>query len=358
MAEIRTFTTRLLAWYGRNKRDLPWRNTSDPYLVWVSEIILQQTRVGQGLDYYKRFVERFPAIQALAEATEQEVLKQWQGLGYYSRARNMHAAARQIMQEFQGKFPDQYQQILSLKGIGSYTAAAIASIAFHDPVPVVDGNVIRFLGRYLGMTRPLDSSSGKQEIEAAALRLIPRKKPGDFNQAMMEFGALYCTPRKPDCTNCIFSGDCQAFAQDLVHMIPAKSEKNKLVTRHLNYFVLVFPYRRSRALFMKQREEKDIWKGLFDFPCIETHTAIPVRKMLNTPEWEKMFPGIQDSYVKKFFTMTHRLSHQIIHARFFYIYLENRPTLDFTIVPISRIHDYPVPRLIEIALDNFLNSNF
>lgn len=356
MAETRTFTTRLLAWYRRNKRDLPWRNTSDPYLVWVSEIILQQTRVGQGLDYYNRFVERFPGIQALAEATEQEVLKQWQGLGYYSRARNMRAAAQQIMQECQGKFPDQYPQILSLKGIGNYTAAAIASIAFHDPVPVVDGNVIRFLGRYFGLTRPLDSSSGKHEIEVEALRLIPRKNPGDFNQAMMEFGALYCTPRKPDCTNCIFSGDCRAYAQDLVHMIPAKSEKNKLVTRHLNYYVLVFPYRRSRALYMKQRAEKDIWKGLFDFPCMETPGTLPVRKMVNTTEWNEMFPGIQGSVVKQFFTMKHLLSHQIIHARFFYIDLENRPAFDFTIVPISKLNDYPVPRLIEIALRKLLSS--
>jgi len=233
-----TIANQLISWYFINKRDLPWRNTRDPFLIWVSEIILQQTRVVQGTSYFYNITNRFPNIKELAESDESELLRLWQGLGYYSRARNMHKAAKQIMDEFEGVFPSQFDTLLSLKGVGSYTAAAIASFAFNEPVPVVDGNVFRVLARLYAINLDISSSKAKKYFFDLAKELISIDDPASFNQAIMEFGALYCVPKNPDCQSCIFKHKCMAFNKKRAVNLRVKSKKLKIKKRYFNYFVI------------------------------------------------------------------------------------------------------------------------
>ena len=218
------FAKRLIKWYNFNKRELPWRSTSDPYKIWLSEIILQQTQVNQGLSYYLKFVEEFQTVKDLAKAPADKVMKLWQGLGYYSRARNLHEAAKNIVNEHKGEFPKAYEDIRALKGVGDYTAAAIASIAYNLPYAVVDGNVYRVLSRIFGIETPIDSTSGKKEFNELANELLTKKNPADYNQAIMEFGALYCRPKNPDCTNCIFNDKCEAYRLNKINLLPVKSK--------------------------------------------------------------------------------------------------------------------------------------
>jgi len=259
------FTKALLEWYPVNKRELPWRNTQNPYNIWLSEIILQQTRVAQGLPYFVKFLEKYPTVSDLAAAPEDEVLRMWQGLGYYSRARNLHACAKQVAAEFGGKFPDSYSALLKLKGVGTYTAAAIASFAYKEKVAVVDGNVFRVLARYFGLSEDISSPAGKKAFESMANKLIPAHEPDEFNQAIMEFGALQCTPKNPDCSICPLNRGCYALHHNMISMLPVKEKKIKIKKRNFIYYHIMC----GDHIMAKKRGAKDIWEGLHDFPMEE-----------------------------------------------------------------------------------------
>ena len=260
------FADTLVSWYEDHKRDLPWRGETDPYKIWVSEIILQQTRVQQGWGYYLRFIDNFPNVKALAEADEERVLKVWQGLGYYSRARNMHAAAREIMTVYHEQFPKEYDKILSLKGIGKYTAAAIASIAFHLPYPAVDGNVIRIVSRIFGVCDDVTQQSAIQKITEICETQIDSDQPGVFNQAAMDFGAMQCVPRNPDCDGCPFLSSCYAHKNNLVDVLPVKKRKSELKHRYFHYTV----YLSDNQTIIEKRTGSDIWKNMYDVNDFET----------------------------------------------------------------------------------------
>lgn len=305
-------SSKLLNWYQTHQRDLPWRNTRDPYRIWLSEIILQQTRVQQGLPYYERFVDTFPTVQELAAASEQEVLRLWQGLGYYSRARNLHACAKTVVNELNGRFPDNFDDLLKLKGVGRYTAAAIASFAFKESVPVVDGNVYRVLARLFGITTDIAQASAYKEFAALAQTLIDPQQPDLFNQAMMEFGALHCTPQKPLCLYCPLQPVCHAFAHQQQKDLPVKKGKIKIKHRYFHYFL---PVGSEGEIFMRQRQEKDIWQGLFDFYLVEASSFLEV-PAIKDPILQQLIA--QNSIlVKESAAYKHQLSHQLLHVRFF-----------------------------------------
>ncbi|MEQ9377827.1 MAG: A/G-specific adenine glycosylase [Imperialibacter sp.] len=312
MAESnQAFSKILIRWYERHKRDLPWRETKDPYAIWLSEIILQQTRVAQGLPYFQKFIDRFPTVGTLAEASQEEVLALWQGLGYYSRARNLHTCAQTVASQYDGKFPTSYRELLQLKGIGGYTAAAIASFAFNEAVPVVDGNVYRVISRVFGLHDDISNASTRKVFEERLASLIPSDAPGEFNQAIMEFGALHCTPSAPDCKSCAFSHSCFAFRNNEVANLPVKTKKVKVLNRYFNYFVFQF----GEQVLMGSRKDKDIWLGLHDFFNIEREelfdeetALIEVSNLISTANWELI--DISATY-------KHVLTHRIIYARFF-----------------------------------------
>jgi len=348
------FTKTLGKWYKENKRDLPWRRTTDPFKIWVSEIILQQTRIVQGWDYYLRFLERFPDVRSLAEADEHDVLKLWQGLGYYSRARNMHVAAREIMNVYKGVFPKTYDEIRKLKGIGDYTAAAISSIAFEISVPVVDGNVLRFFSRFFGIIEPVDTQKGKIAIFERAKENIDRQHPGDFNQAIMEFGALQCKP-VPDCTVCPFETRCMAFRENRVAEYPVKSKKQDQRKRYFNYLFIPSQKGETTSVFLNKRTGKDIWRNLFDFPSIETEKATTLKKLMVSKEWKDLFGERKVKFVKESKTYRHILSHQIIHAKFYTLEVEESVVLPFLRVQLNDLRTYPIPRLIERYLEEVVN---
>ncbi len=270
-------TNLLITWFLKNKRDLPWRKTKDPYKIWLSEIILQQTRVEQGKPYYYKFIAEYPTIKSLAKANDDEVMKLWQGLGYYSRARNLLFTARQITAQNAGKFPTTYKEINELKGIWDYTAAAISSFAFNLKHPVLDGNVYRFITRLYGITTPIDTAHTRNEVKAILNELISfTNDPATFNQALMEFGALQCTPRLPLCHGCPFNQNCYALKENKISTIPLKGKAIKVKDRYLHYFVFTTPENRT---FIKKRVEKDIWQNLYDFPLIESFEPISVKKI-------------------------------------------------------------------------------
>lgn len=262
MSDIQAFSHRIISWYKSNPRELPWRGIADPYRIWLSEIILQQTRVAQGLPYYHEFLNAYPSVKDLADAPIADVLRLWQGLGYYSRARNLHHCANYISNELDGKFPNTYLELIKLKGIGSYTAAAIASFAFGEVRAVVDGNVFRVLARHFGIETDIASSAGKKEFEQLANELIPENQPAEFNQSMMDFGARLCTPKKPDCTSCPVQTSCFAFKNSLQTQLPVKIKKTKVKERDLHYLVI----RCGAKWVWRKRGEGDIWTGLYDFP--------------------------------------------------------------------------------------------
>jgi len=335
----------LISWYNKNKRDLPWRNTTDPYKVWLSEIILQQTRVDQGMSYYIHFAETFPTIKHLADAPEQKVMKLWQGLGYYSRARNLHTAAKTVRDEFDCKFPNTHDKILRLKGVGSYTAAAIASFCFNECYPVVDGNVYRVLARLYGIKTPIDSTKGKKDFHELAFTLINKKNPGLFNQAIMEFGALQCKPKNPDCEICPLNSKCIAFEKKLVDKLPVKSKSLKQRNRYFNYFFI----HDKNSLLLRKRTGKDIWENLYDFPLIETDKPEKPEKVLHSKEGKKTLHKLRYSIKNVWQSEKHILSHQIIHASFIELTTTSLAShsKEFILVKKSALHKYPVPRLIE-----------
>ena len=341
----------LMDWYRKNQRDLPWRRTNDPYAIWLSEVILQQTRVEQGMPYWLRFMEDFPTVTDLADADEREVLRLWQGLGYYSRARNLHAAAKVIRDEYNGVFPNQYEQIRALKGIGDYTAAAIGSIAFNLPYAVVDGNVYRFLSRIFAISTPIDSTNGKKEFSVLANELIDKSNPGMFNQAMMEFGAMLCKPSNPDCSICPFNQYCQSYAVNAVSEYPVKSKKIKTRNRYFDFLILSD----EKNTILQKREEKDIWQGLYQFPVIESEAKNKSKLELANSEVAIHFKGSPHQIVKSSAIVKHVLSHQIIYAKFWWIKLENIPSMgatDYIDIPWSRLSDFGMPQLIVKYLEN------
>jgi A/G-specific adenine glycosylase len=301
------FSSKIIDWYEANHRNLPWRQTADPYKIWLSEIILQQTRVAQGLPYYELFIESFPTVFELAKASEQKVLRIWQGLGYYARARNLHCCARLIVGKYNGNFPNKYEDLIKLPGIGDYTAAAIASIAFREPVAVVDGNVFRVLARVFGIAKDTGSVEGRKYFFELANELIDREKPDQFNQAQMEFGALQCMPKLPKCGSCIFANSCEANRKDLQAVLPVKLRKQKPKTRHFYYFVI----KNKKGILMKQRIAKDIWMGLNDFYLIETSGRQKPESLLKKDGILKKAVVINKSKVYK-----HILSHQKLLVSF------------------------------------------
>jgi A/G-specific adenine glycosylase len=338
------FSNVITAWYENNKRDLPWRKTKDPYLIWVSEIILQQTRVEQGLSYYLKFSDHFPTVQSMSNADESMLLKLWQGLGYYSRARNMHFTAKHICNNLKGDFPDKYDELIKLKGVGEYTAAAIASFCFNENKAVVDGNVFRVLSRYFGIHTPIDTSKGKKEFTSLANELICNDSPGIHNQAIMEFGALLCKPKKPSCNICNLSESCIAFNNNEISKLPFKSKKIKQKKRYFNYFVVTD----GKSVFFEQRNQKDIWEKLFQFPIIETNEEvyeIPKNSILSNLEVEQL--DIR--------TLKHILSHQIIYAKFWLFKSEKsiEDNKGIKAVNIKTIENYAVPKLVENYLLEF-----
>ncbi|MDR1699086.1 MAG: A/G-specific adenine glycosylase [Prevotellaceae bacterium] len=338
-------------WYRQNHRDLPWRNTTNPYKIWISEIILQQTRVAQGLDYYNRFVERFPDVLPLAGADEDEVLKYWQGLGYYSRARNLHAAAKQIKELYNGIFPDEYGKILALKGIGEYTAAAISSFAYNLPYAVLDGNVYRVLSRIFGIETPINTPKAKKEFTALAQMLLDKENPAGHNNAIMEFGALQCVPSSPDCAVCPLVEKCAAFAGGKVQNLPVKEKKNAVKERFFNYFFV----QNGDYVYIKRREGNDIWKNLYEFPLIETAEKTEISDLTAKSEFRKLFGDSELQISGKPFYVKHVLTHRIIHATFYTVKTTGDINLNAELkIHKDDLHNYPVSRLIEM----FLESHF
>ena len=340
---------RLLVWYDAHCRELPWRTTRNPYYIWVSEVILQQTRVAQGYDYFVRFIERFPTVEALAEAPEDEVMRLWQGLGYYSRARNLHAAAQQVVA--MGGFPTTYEGIRSLRGVGDYTAAAIASFAFNIPKAAVDGNVCRVWSRVFGIDEPIDTARGKQMITEMAQALLPTAHAAKYNQAAMEFGALQCVPKSPDCVSCPLADKCVALAEERVAQLPAKAHKTKVTDRYLS---VLYVHNRE-ALLLHKRTADDIWKNLYELPLIETPSAVDADGLFATPAfalWHEALP--QYLYRGGTAGIKHVLSHRVLHASFHELEVQGPlPCPDgYVVVSFDELHRYALPRLIERYLEN------
>lgn len=340
----------LLQWYAEHRRDLPWRNTTDPYRIWISEIILQQTRVVQGYEYFTRFIERFPDVTTLAQADEDEVMKYWQGLGYYSRARNLHAAARSM----NGTFPVTYEGVRALKGVGDYTAAAICSFAYGMPCAVVDGNVYRVLARYLGIDTPIDSTDGKKLFAALAEEMLDKKRPADYNQAIMDFGAIQCTPQSPVCMFCPLQDGCVAFRQGQVMQLPVKQHKIKTSNRYFHYIYV----RAGAYTYIYKRMSDDIWKNLYELPMIETATAIEAETLFALPEFAAFFSSGENPISVRVLRqhVKHVLSHRVIYANFYEVVLPEN-TLSFQRylrIKAEDLEKYAVPRLIHAFLEKYL----
>jgi len=346
------FNTQIHAWYSLFKRELPWRNTRNPYSIWLSEIILQQTRIDQGLTYYYRFTEEFPDISDLSSASEDQVLKLWQGLGYYSRARNLHFTAKYIQHTLNGKFPEDYNSIRSLRGIGEYTAAAIASISFSLEYPAIDGNVYRVLSRFFGISEPTDTASGKKIFNELAKELIKGTDPGMHNQALMEFGAMQCTPKNPNCDECPIHEKCFAFSFKKVNELPVKKNRTRQRDRFFNYIVLVG----RNCTWMRKRIEEDIWKNLYEFPVIETTAKTGIETLINQPEFRNIVKTDQDIIENTSNWKVHILSHQRIHYRFVRIRVSNEILLAGEFIRINKedIFNFAVPKLLETYI--FENS--
>ena len=338
------FSNTLIKWYLQNKRDLPWRNTTNPYPIWLSEIMLQQTRVAQGLPYYKSFTTAFPTVFDLANAHEEQVLKLWQGLGYYSRARNLHQTAKIVANELNGVFPDNYIGLLKLKGIGDYTAAAIASFSYNEVVPVVDGNVFRVLSRYFDVENDISINSTKKIFAELALELIPKDNPAQFNQAIMEFGALQCVPKNPSCTICPFNESCAALQKNKINKLPVKSKKIKVTSRFLNY--LIYNDEKNQTIIQK-RVDKGIWQNLFEFPLLETENSVDLEYISNNIIVENRVIAIGKINNEE---IIHKLTHQKLHINFWKIEIAGFLKNGFSSIELQT---FPFP----IVIANFIEKN-
>ena len=342
------FTKTIIHWYSVNKRDLPWRHTTNPYFIWLSEIILQQTQVKQGLPYYEAFVKTFPTVFDLANAEEQNVLKLWQGLGYYSRARNLHYAAKYIVNDLNGNFPSTYSEIIKLKGVGDYTASAVASIAFNETTAVVDGNVYRILSRFFGIDTPINSTKGIKEFKALASSLIDNKQPATFNQSIMEFGARQCKPKNPDCTTCPLDSSCFALQHNKITDLPVKLKKTKVRNRYFNYLVCIDS---KKNIVIEQRSGKGIWQNLYQFPLIETDLSLTISEFKKLDIKTSVLEGSTFDYsLFNEVDTIHKLSHQHLHTKFWILEVDILPANS---IHISDLQSYPVPALIRDFISEF-----
>ncbi len=327
------FTTSILKWYECNGRDLPWRHTKDPYKIWISEIILQQTRIAQGYDYYVRFIEQFPDVKTLANSPIDMVLKYWQGLGYYSRARNLHAASKQILSR--GTFPVDYEDVLALKGIGEYTAAAIVSFAYGQPRAVLDGNVYRVLARYFNIHTPIDSTEGKKTFQTLAQEMLYPKDPAKYNQAVMDFGAIQCTPKGIDCAKCPLMDTCLSFAEGTSTKLPVKAHTTKVRDRFLTYVYI----RHNGETLLRKRGGRDIWKGLYELPLLESDKELTVND-LEEVSWIRYPLTLVSKDIK------HQLSHQLLHVNLYLMECSSRPDIEGVWVQESDREKFPVSKLM------------
>lgn len=345
------FTQKLLNWYAENGRQLPWRGTTDPYPVWLSEIILQQTRIEQGRAYYERFLQEYPTIRHLADASEEQVLKTWQGLGYYSRARNLHATAHHIAYDLGGRFPDTYEGILALRGVGRYTAAAIASFAFRLPHPVIDGNVYRFISRLYGIYTPIGTDAAYREFETLLKRLIDTERPDLFNQALMDFGSTWCKPTGCNCEECIFAQECVAHRDGKVALLPVKPDKVQVKPRYFYYIDVQWPETDGIMTLVHRREAGDIWQGLYELPLCETDNPLADDGILpylrqQLAQWF----GTEPDEILAGPCFRHQLTHRLITAQFLQARYTQRPPAisgKFTVVRRDEMKKLPVPRLID-----------
>lgn len=341
------FSKNLTYWYSGNKRSLPWRETKNPYFIWLSEIILQQTQVIQGLPYYVKFTSTFPTIFDLAEANEEQVLKLWQGLGYYSRARNLHATAKYIVEHYNGVFPNTFDTIIELKGVGDYTASAIASICFNKPTAVVDGNVYRVLSRYFGIDTPINTSKGFKAFKTLAQSLIDTKDPATFNQAIMEFGARQCKPKSPDCTVCPFNTSCVALQQKKVDLLPVKLKKTKITKKYFNFMVLLSA---DGKTVLEQRKGKGIWQGLYQFPLIESESSLKISELKEKIK-ELVLLKNKDYDISLYndTEIVHKLSHQHLYTKFWIVTLNEELKEGIANKDVLKL---PVP----IVIGNFIEQ--
>lgn len=347
MREKDIFSKPLILWYLKNRRSLPWRKSRDPYRIWLSEIILQQTRIAQGTEYYEKFTAEFDTVSELASASEELILKLWQGLGYYSRARNLHLTAKYIVGELNGKFPQSYHGLIQLKGVGDYTASAIASIAFGLPHATVDGNVYRVLSRFYGISTPIDSSGGNKEFKSLAQELLDPQQPGNHNQAVMELGALVCTPKRPLCEACPLQENCYAYLAQETGLFPVKKGKTKVRKRYFNYLVLDSSEGLTR---IKKRTGRDIWKHLYEFPMLESSKTIGDPEHIENQVVSEF--NLAESYgLKKFnsATVIHKLSHQELHLEFWLVQTDEKPDQTTAWKDLEN-HALPVP------LQNFVDK--
>jgi A/G-specific adenine glycosylase len=339
-----SFSGKILDWYHQNKRSLPWRRSINPYKIWLSEIILQQTRVAQGAPYYLRFVEQFPTVHHMANASEEEVLKLWQGLGYYSRARNLHATAKIVVNQYNGKFPDTYNELLKLKGVGDYTASAISSICFNEPQAVVDGNVYRVLSRYFGIDIPINSAEGIKYFKSLAEKVMDVNDIRDYNQGIMEFGAIQCSPKKPLCLHCPLNESCVALQKGIVGQLPVKLKKTKVRNRFFNYIIPIYiDADGNRFTNLQQRKGKGIWQNLWEFPLIESNSMLEIEDVDN--RYKELFEGNGEIELIEFneVAIIHKLSHQHLHTKFWIL---NTNTEIPNQISFEKIKDFPVPVLI------------
>ena len=343
------FSNSLIHWYLQNKRDLPWRNTTNPYPIWLSEIMLQQTRVAQGLPYFLSFTDAFPTIFDLANAEEEQVLKLWQGLGYYSRARNLHTTSKHIAFELNGEFPPTYKELLKLKGVGEYTAAAIASFSYNEPVAVLDGNVFRVLSRYFNVDSDISLPKTKTEFQQLAQEVLDKKNPAVFNQAIMEFGALQCVPKNPDCNSCVLNSSCAALQHKKVSELPVKSKKTKVTNRYLNYLILKDS---DSNYIVQKREGKGIWENLYEFPLLETDFLLSEKDAIDQISKMQFYNQKPSEILILQNEITlHKLSHQHLHIRFFELRFSSKlPDSK----PFTAIEKLPFP----IVIHNFMVANY
>ncbi|NIG52216.1 A/G-specific adenine glycosylase [Chitinophaga sp. Cy-1792] len=344
------FTEKLLEWNQEsNTRTMPWKQEKDPYKIWLSEIILQQTRVEQGWPYYERFIQNYPTVSDLAAANEEEVFRLWQGLGYYARCKNMLAAAREITQTYHGRFPDKYEQINALKGIGPYTAAAIASFAFNLPYAVLDGNVFRVLSRFFGIETPIDSTAGKKEFAELAQKLLPKNASAVYNQSIMDFGATVCKPQLPECTSCPLQKKCNAYHQNLVSLLPIKSKKLQVKKRFFNYIIASF----EDKVYIRKRINNDIWQNLHEFILIETPAAEDSTQILNSTDFQSIFgkQPFEVARVSKQFKQ--QLTHQTIHSQFINIEMEQPVEIPgYLLTERSTLDNFAFPKTITTFLQS------
>lgn len=341
----------LIKWdRNQNKREMPWKGEKDPYKIWISEIILQQTRVQQGISYYNRFIKKWPTVKSLANAPEQQVYKLWEGLGYYSRCRNLITSAKYINNELDGRFPEKYEDILFLKGVGEYTAAAIASFAFNQPYAVVDGNVFRVLARFFGIKTPVDTTEGKKVFKKLANELIDKKNPALYNQAIMDFGAVICKPLLPLCDECPLQKLCFSFQKKIVDTLPVKEKSIKTRQRFFNYLIV----EKGDKIYIRQRTEKDIWQNLYEFLLIETERFVPEEEFLEYSSLASIFKGNNFKLNKVSKTISQKLTHQTITGRFFHISIKNQiaPFKKYKLIPRSELKKLAFPKFIASYLQD------